>query len=157
MNKSQNNKKNVFPLGFKTFLNRCKLDEKTISKECGVSLPLVYNWLNGKNIPTYKSLQKLFGMGMHPEEMFNLAGEIDSGERSAQFENLNQKDIEELKICLVNSYKRLVLFQIKNGSQIAFNDLQIKDKLSLLYRVIDEETSTIDEVNEILKDLNATV
>ena len=92
-------------------------------------------------------------MGMLPEEMFYFAGGIESAERSAQLENLNQKNIDDLKSSLYSSYKRIVLFEIKNGSQNAFNDLQIKDKLNLLYRTIDEEISTIDEVNEILKDL----
>ena len=153
MNKTQDNERNAFPSGLKDFMSRCKIDEKSISKHCGVSLSLVYNWLNGKNTPTYKSLQKLFEMGMLPEEMFYFAGGIESAERSAQLENLNQKNIDDLKTSLYSSYKRIVLFEIKNGSQNAFNDLQIKDKLNLLYRTIDEEISTIDEVNEILKDL----
>lgn len=157
MNKTQNNEKNVFPSGLKDFMSRCKIDEKSISKRCGVSLSLVYNWLNGKNIPTYKSLQKLFEMGMHPEEMFCFAGEIESAERSAQIENFNQQNIDDLKSSLYSSYKRIILFEIKNGSQNAFNDLQIKDKLNLLYRTIDEEISTIDEVNEILKDLTSKI
>ena len=151
MNKSQNNENNVFPAGFKDFLKRCKLDEKTISKKCGISLPLVYNWLKGKNIPTYKSLQKLFELGMRPEEMFCFCG--SRVDENLQLENLNQKNIDELKYSLINSYKRLVLFQIKSGSQNSFNDLPKKDKLILLYKAIDEELSTIEEINDILKDL----
>lgn len=154
MNKTQKNEKNAFPSGLKDFLSRCKLDEKDISKKCGVSLPLVYNWLNGKNIPTYKSLQKLFELGMLPEEMFCFVEDHERIESVEQINNLNQKDLKALKSCLLfTSTRELTLTQIKNGLQNSFNDLKKDDKIKLLCRVLELEIATVEDINSIIKDV----
>lgn len=147
------NEKVVFANGLKRFLERCKLNEKNIAKECSISLPLVYNWLNGKNIPTYKSLQKLFELGMNEHEMF-MCPSSGTDNENRFIENQNQYTLDELQQSLVFSQRRFLINMIKSGVQNAFNDLPKKEKISFLCRSVDERIAELDELNQIIKELS---
>lgn len=155
MNKTQDLDKTVFSDGLKAFIKRCELDEKIIAKQCDVSTPLVYNWLNGRNVPTYRSLQKLSHLGMLPNEMFSLAGggDVDADERKIQIENLDQKTVDEIRIALNGSTDRYYLFQLKTGYQKSFNELEPKEKLKLLHKILDYHFSVLDSINDIIEDV----
>lgn len=153
MNKTQDLDKSVFSDGLKCFLKRCKLDERDIAEHCDVSTPLVYNWLNGRNVPTFRSLQKLHHLGMLPEEMFSLAGDVEDDNKKNQIENLNQKTVDEIKGILNGSFERLILFQLKTGYQKSFNELEPKEKVKLLYKILDYNFSVLDNINDLLRDV----
>lgn len=151
MNKSQKNENCNFGKGLKHFLERCSLNEKEIAKQCGVSLPLVYNWLNGKNIPTYKSLQKLYNLGMDQTEIFSFPE--SHIEKNESIDNHNQSTLADLAHDLLFSQRRYRIMLLKQ--QKSFNALSQNDKISFLGRSIGERIAELDELNEILKDVNA--
>ena len=153
MNKSQESEKSNFSKGLKHFLNRCSLDEKEISKQCGVSSQLVYNWLKGTNIPTYKSLQKLHVLGMHVTEMFSNP-DLGSVEEHSFIENQNQWTLEELKESLLFSNRRFTIISLKSGIQKAFNELPKNDKIDFLCKSISERIAELEELNEMIKDIS---
>jgi len=148
MNKDQKIRDSGFCSGLKHFINRCNVSEKKISIECDVSLQLVYNWLNGKNIPTYKSLQKLYELGMNVTEMFSAPK--DESAKDVFLDNQNDITYEDLRALFFNPLLRMRLFSMIEKRNNAFNNVPKDEKLNFLCKAIGIKIEELDKLNTLL-------
>lgn len=138
---------NSFSKGLEHFMKRCSISEKQIAECCGVSVPMVSNWLKSRNLPTFPSLQKLYNLGMNVTEIFSIPKGIDD---EKFFSNQNMIDYDDLRCEFLNPLIRMRLFTMIEKRNNVFDNQTKAEKLDFLFKAIDVKLEELSKLNTLL-------